>query len=211
MGKGIYIQSTLSIDLILLHTQLIVCAENVRSWFKSWVFLFTFQAYILPHGLRTPREEIAITARPKIQSQSQIFRYGRSIFCLPHRPNFSDIFDSCLQWVCVVHVQEQIKKTFCYQKLFWASTVWINCSSDFKKFENSRPSASNFKKKSGLLEWFFLIVGQNNFGNKIPFLSKSSILQSVPLDSFVHTVEICFSSFYYFPTLFYVSLPQILH
>ena len=47
------------------------------------------------HGLRTPREEIAFTARPKIQSQSQIFRYGRSIFCLPHRPNFSDIFIGC--------------------------------------------------------------------------------------------------------------------
>ena len=28
------------------------------------------------HGLWTPREEIAFTARPKIQSQSQIFRYG---------------------------------------------------------------------------------------------------------------------------------------
>ena len=54
------------------------------------------------HGLRTPREEIAFTARPKIQSQSQIFRYGRSIFCLPHRPNFSDIFDLCLHWVSVV-------------------------------------------------------------------------------------------------------------
>ena len=32
------------------------------------------------HGLRTPGEEIAFTARPKIKSQSQIFRYGRSIF-----------------------------------------------------------------------------------------------------------------------------------
>ena len=54
------------------------------------------------HGLRTPREEIAFTARPKIQSQSQIFRYGGSIFCLPHRPNFSDIFDLCFHWVSVV-------------------------------------------------------------------------------------------------------------
>ena len=54
------------------------------------------------HGLRTPREEIALTALPRIQSQSQIFRYGRSIFCLPHRPNFSDIFDLCLHWVSVV-------------------------------------------------------------------------------------------------------------
>ena len=47
------------------------------------------------HGLRTPREEIAFTARPKIHSHSQIFRYGRSIFCLPHRPKFSDFFDLC--------------------------------------------------------------------------------------------------------------------
>ena len=58
--------------------------------------------YDLFHGLRTPREEIAFTARPKIQSQSQIFRYGGRIFCLPHRPNFSDIFDLCLHWVSVV-------------------------------------------------------------------------------------------------------------
>ena len=47
----LYIPSTLNIDLILWHTQLIVCAENVKSWFKSWVFPFTFQAYILPYTL----------------------------------------------------------------------------------------------------------------------------------------------------------------
>ena len=54
------------------------------------------------HGLQTPREEIAFTARPKIQSQSQIFRYDQSIFCLPHRPNFSDISDLFLHWVSLV-------------------------------------------------------------------------------------------------------------
>ena len=48
---GFYIESTLNINLILWHVQLIVCAENVKSWFKSWVFPFTFQAYILPHTL----------------------------------------------------------------------------------------------------------------------------------------------------------------
>ena len=41
----LYIPSTLNIDLILWQTQLIVCAENV----KSWVFPLTFQGYILPH------------------------------------------------------------------------------------------------------------------------------------------------------------------
>ena len=54
------------------------------------------------HGLGMASEEIVFAARPKIQSQSQIFRYGQSIFCLSHRPNFSHIFDLCLHWVSVV-------------------------------------------------------------------------------------------------------------
>ena len=61
------------------------------------------------HGLRTPREEIAFSARPKIHSHSQIFSYGGIIFCLPHRPNFSDIFDLCLHWVSVVRGQQNGK------------------------------------------------------------------------------------------------------
>ena len=54
------------------------------------------------HGLRTPGEKNAFTERPKFRSHSQILRYGRSIFCLPHWPIFSDFFDSCLHWVSVV-------------------------------------------------------------------------------------------------------------
>ena len=54
------------------------------------------------HGLRTPGEEIVFTARRKINSHSQIFRYGQSIFSLPHRPKFSDVFDLCLHGVSVV-------------------------------------------------------------------------------------------------------------
>jgi hypothetical protein len=49
-------------------------------------------------------------------------------------------------------------------------TVRKNCSSDLKIFANSRPSASDFKKNSRSQEHFFLTVGQNNFGNKIPLL-----------------------------------------
>ena len=67
------------------------------------------------------------------------------------------------------NLQEQVKKAFCCQKLFWPFTVWINCSSDLKNFANSRPSASNFKSFSQSLKQFFLTVGQNNFGNKIQF------------------------------------------
>ena len=71
-------------------------------------------------------------------------------------------------------LQEQVKKAFCYQKLFWPFTVWINCSSDREIFANSRPSASNFKKISRSLEQFFLTVGQNNFGNKIPMFARKN-------------------------------------
>ena len=39
---------------------------------------------------------------------------------------------------------------------------------DLKNFANSRPSASNLNIFSRSLEQFFITVGQNNFGNKIP-------------------------------------------
>ena len=78
---------------------------------------------------------------------------------------------NCSNLLDMRNLQEQVKKAFCYQKLFWPFTVWINCSSDLKNFANSRPSASNFKSFSRSLEQFFLTVGQNNFGNKIPFFN----------------------------------------
>ena len=87
------------------------------STFASFLFIFdrflgirlesfyTFAInYFMTHGLRTPGEEIAFTARRKIKSQPQIYRYGRSIFCLPHRPKISGFFDLCLHWVSVVRV-----------------------------------------------------------------------------------------------------------
>ena len=73
----------------------------------SFRFQLTSKNNNYNHGLRTPREEIAFTARPKIHSHSQMFRYGQSIFCLPHRPNFSNIFDLCLNCVSVVRVTRQ--------------------------------------------------------------------------------------------------------
>ena len=80
---------------------------------------------------------------------------------------FSNFDFNCSNLSSLRNLQEQVQKAFCYQELFWPFTVWINCSSDLKNFENSRPSASNFKSFSQSLEQFFLTVGQNNFGNKI--------------------------------------------
>ena len=92
------------------HSQIFRYAQSIfclRHWPKfsdffdlclHWVFVV--RGY--NQGLGTPSNEIAFTARPKIQSQSQIFRYGQSIFCRSHRPNFSDIFVSCLCWMSAV-------------------------------------------------------------------------------------------------------------
>ena len=82
---------------------------------------------------------------------------------------FLNLYLNCSNLLYMRNLQEQVKKAFCYQKVFQPFTVWINCSSDLKKISNSRPSVSNFKGFSWSLEHFFLTVGQNNFGNKIPF------------------------------------------
>ena len=81
---------------------------------------------------------------------------------------FSNLSSNCYNLWDRRNLQEQVKKAFCYQKLFWPFTVRINCSSELKMFSNSWPSASNFKRLSGTLEQFFLTVGQNNFDDKIP-------------------------------------------
>ena len=84
----------------------------------------------------------------------------------------------CSNFIDMRNLQEQVKKAFCYQKLFWPFTVWINCPSDLKHFANSRPSVLNFKSFTQSLEQFFLTVGQKNFGNKIPMFHKLSLFSS---------------------------------
>ena len=66
------------------------------------------------------------------------------------------------------------KHSFCYQIFFWPFTVWINCSTDLKTFENSRSLNLKFQKFFSVTRTIFLTVGQNNFRNKIPFLHQSS-------------------------------------
>jgi len=98
--------------------------------------------------LRTPREEIAFTARPKIQSQSQIFRYGQSIFCLPHRPNFSVIFDLCIHWVSVVRVLKWKKigrlGWFLKLKIDFENQILTLFDSYFWPFNNSQKKSNPF-------------------------------------------------------------------
>ena len=104
---------------------------------------------------------------------------------------FSNLNYNCSNLLDMRNLQEQVKKAFCYQELFRPFTVWINCSSDLKIFANSRLSAPKFKSFSRSLEQFFLTVGQNNFGNKIPFLRLpplvSFFLNSLPKYAYLST------------------------
>ena len=55
-------------------------------------------------------------------------------------------------------IQEQLKKAFCYQNLFWPFTVWTNCSVDLKHFPNSQSLVLNFKRFTWSLGQFFFTV-----------------------------------------------------
>jgi len=58
--------------------------------------------------------------------------------CMFLNPNsfFSNLNSNWYNFLDMRNLQEQVKKAFCYQKLFWPFTVWINCSSDLKNFAN---------------------------------------------------------------------------
>ena len=74
---------------------------------------------------------------------------------------FPTLNSNCSNSLYLRNLQEQVKKAFCYQKLFKPFTVRLNCSSDLKNFESSRPSASNYKSFSQSIEQFFLCFGKN--------------------------------------------------
>ena len=117
---------------------LIVCVLQTKSLYISRV---------VRHRLRTPWEEIVFTARLKIHSHSQIFRYGQSIFCLPHRPNFSDIFDLCLHWVSVVRVVSYLTMECVFFKPI--SNLYLNCQAKVYGFlfTTFKCGCYNIKKK----------------------------------------------------------------
>ena len=127
-------------------------------WRRIWVRTTKIHQLPNPGYFST----ISITDSYSHQRQVNIFSNFSCMFLYPK--------SNCSNLSYLRNLQEQVKKAFCYQKLFWPFTVRRNCSSDLKMFANSRPSASNFKIFSRPLERFFLTVGQNNFGNKIPKL-----------------------------------------
>ena len=88
------------------------------------------------------------------------------------------MFFTTLIWFRSVYKISILKIRFCIHfwikwelwKTFDRKMIGWTHFSDLKSFANSWPSASNFKSFSRSIEHFFLTVGQNKFGNKIPFL-----------------------------------------
>ena len=118
----------MNLDFPFPHTQTL-CKFWPIFKIQKKIFQFDLQTidfFSLRQTLRTPGEEIAFTERPKIHSHSQIFRYGRSIFCLPHQTKFSYFFDSCLYWVSVVCVGNMTCKKKIDSSIFSKTKVWQN-------------------------------------------------------------------------------------
>jgi hypothetical protein len=89
-------------------------------------------------------------------------------------------------------IRETSKNKLKNHSIYKLFTVRKNCSSDLKIFANFQPSVSNFKSFSRPLEHFPLIVGQNNFGYKIPFLKEhlcSYATKHRPLEYWVFTKQ----------------------
>jgi hypothetical protein len=78
-----------------------------------------------------------------------------------------------------------------------------------KHFENSRPSALNFKSFSQPLVQFFLTVGQNNFGNKIPLLFSTKYVYQCNVVSVQKIIaDITISKSIYGNTASFISLER---
>ena len=122
---------------------------------NACIFIITSRARLWwYHGLRTSDEEIAFTARPKINSHSQIFRYGRKhILPATSAQIFSDFFDLCLYWVsvvralyhwdCIVHLLCMLSR----EAKLRQSCASVSCFVDFFQAGNVEAQQSLFFEK----------------------------------------------------------------
>ena len=107
-------------------------------------------------------------SRKNNREKNHLYQCLKSIFS-----NFSCMFLFFFQYELYCpnlldkrNLQEQVKKTLCYQKLLWPFTVLFIVISKNLQILGLQP-----RSFSRSLEQFFLTVGQNNFGNKIPGFS----------------------------------------
>ena len=123
-----------------------ICERRIKT-----ISDFHFRCAIFCEFLRSHMTVLLQSGKMLLTMLPIIFSNFSCMFLNPNILNYN-----CSDLLDIRNLQEEVKKAFCYQKLFWPFTVWINCSSDLKSFSRS-------------LEQFFLTVGQKNFGNKIPY------------------------------------------
>ena len=69
-----------------------------------YVYMYKSNLCMRAHGLRTPGEEIAFTARPKFTPTPKFLGTAEAYFVCHIGPSFQNFFDLCLHWVSVVRV-----------------------------------------------------------------------------------------------------------
>ena len=98
------------------------------------------------------------------RNQKQIFNWKQRNFRENVAILFCNLNANCSNLSDMRNLQEQVKNAFCYQKLFWPFTVWINCSSDQEKLLKFEAEGREFAKCLRSLEQFIQTEkGQNNF------------------------------------------------
>ena len=132
--------------------------------------------YLMPENLFEHCQRKLLSVFP-IQVQSIFLNFSCRFLNLNY---FSNLNPDCSNVFDLRNLKEQVQQAFWFKPF----SVWITWSSDLKFFENSRPLALNFKRFSWLLEHFFLTVGQNNFGNKIPAIPSFQFKSRVLLKAF---------------------------
>ena len=85
--------------------------------------------------------------------------------------------------------------------MFWGFSVWINCSSDLKKFANSLPSASNLKKKISITRTFFFsqevrTILETKYQNSAEILKRKSIRNILALCQILLVGPCCIFEFW---------------
>ena len=134
--------------MCLLYNKAVVvarCVYVIRMYYIYYIYMHSARMYNTYIEIRKYKWAWLIT----FKSISTIFTTN---FLDEEIWTFSNF--SCM-FLNPRNLQEQVKKAFCYQKLFWPFTVWVNCSSDLKSFANSGPTVSNLETFSQSIEHFF--------------------------------------------------------
>ena len=98
-----------------------------------------------------------------LNKKSRLFLTFPACFWIPIF--FSNFNYDCSNLLGMINLQEQVKKAFCYQQLFWPFSVWINCSSDREKLLKFEAFSLEFSEFLRSLEQFIQTVVTECFFN----------------------------------------------